>query len=85
MFKLQISEYQEGLWTEWEDTDYIGDNKEALEFLYRSDRTEVGYRCRQLLEGIDFRTRLALADSVEIRNIGIPIQMVLLQCLCHYL
>ena len=51
MFKLQISEYQEGLWTEWEDTDYIGENKEALELLYRLDRTEVGYHVQLNLAG----------------------------------
>ena len=30
MFKLQVSEYQEGKWSEWEDTDYIGDKKKRL-------------------------------------------------------
>jgi len=51
MFKLQVSEFQEGRWSEWEDTDYIGEDKKALEFLYRWDRTEVGYKLQLNLAG----------------------------------
>ena len=51
MFKLQVSEFQEGRWSEWEDTDYIGEDKKALEFLYSLDRTEVGYRVQLNLAG----------------------------------